>query len=327
MSASFFPTVFNAASVEEAHDIGERVFYSHRLEPSDVNAEFGMHLTAGRLGAATIGSTSYSTEVVINCVDTDDSYSMCIPVTGGMEVQTSAHEVLASPSNAVITGPVRDIRLRGWSEASDPMILVKFERASLEAELSRMIGRDLPGPVKFVPTLDLTVGDGRRWSQIVSLVASELTSPQSLFWNPLMAERLSTTLLAGLCIAADHQYRDVLDARGNPTTPATIRRAVAFIDDHLHEPITTISVAAAVGLSVRTLERGFSRFLSTSPRRYIERARLGMAHAELKTASPEMTTVTQIATRWGFGHHGRFAAIYRSCYGVFPSETLRENTY
>lgn len=327
MSTFLTPTEFNADSIEEARVIGERLFYDHRLEPSCSQAEFGMHLTAGRLGATTIGYSRYAAEVVVDCIEVDDSYAMCIPVVGGMEVRTSVSDVMATPTTAGVTGPIRDIRLRGWSEARDPVILLKFERAAVEAELSRMLGRDVSDPVAFAPSLDLSVGAGLRWGQVLSLVASELISPQGLFWNPLMAARISATLLSGLFIAADHQYREALDARGNPSTPATIRRAASYIDDHFHEPITTVSVAAAVGLSVRTLERGFSRYFSTSPRRYIERARLDMVHAELRVGTPERTSVTQVAAQWGFGHLGRFAAIYRDSYGELPSETLRTHTH
>lgn len=324
MSSLLTPTTFTAASIEEARGIGERVFYSHRLIPATSLGKFGMSLTAGRLGAATIGYSSYASQVRVTCTDVDDSYAMCVPVAGGLEVSTSVSDIVATPSTAGITGPYRDIRLRGWSGTTEPVVLLKFERATLETELSRMLGRDLTGPITFTPSLDLTTGPGLRWGQVLSLFASELTNPQDLFWNPLMAERITATLLSGLFIAADHQYRDDLDACGNPSTPATIRRAIAYIDEHLHEPITTVNVAAAVGISVRTLERGFARYLSTSPRRYIERARLGLAHAELKSTTPEMVTVTQIASRWGFGHHGRFSALYRSSYGERPSDTLRK---
>lgn len=323
MSTFLTPATFVGTSIEEARDIGERVFYTHRLQRARAHGEFGMHLTAGRLGAATIGYAHYSSEVVVDCIEVDDSYALCVPVAGGMEVRTSVSEVVATPTTAGITGPIRDIHLRGWSEARDPVILLKFERSALEAELSRMLGKDIPGPVTFTPSLDLSAGAGLRWGQVLSLVASELMSPQNLFWNPLMSERITATLLSGLFIAADHQYREALDSRGNPSTPATIRRAATYIDDHFHEPITTVSVAAAVGLSVRTLERGFSRYFSTSPRRYIERARLDMVHAELRAGTPDRTSVTQVAARWGFGHLGRFAAIYRGSYGELPSETLR----
>ena len=34
-------------------------------------------------------------------------------------------------------------------------------------------------------------------------------------------------------------------------------------------------------------------------------------------------TVTSVAFDWGFSHLGRFAALYKACFGEQPSETLR----
>ena len=34
-------------------------------------------------------------------------------------------------------------------------------------------------------------------------------------------------------------------------------------------------------------------------------------------------TVAAVAYRWGFAHLGRFAAVYRSRFGVTPSEDLK----
>jgi transcriptional regulator GlxA family with amidase domain len=35
------------------------------------------------------------------------------------------------------------------------------------------------------------------------------------------------------------------------------------------------------------------------------------------------TSVTEVATRWGFSHLGRFSQIYKEKYGQSPSKTLQ----
>jgi transcriptional regulator GlxA family with amidase domain len=57
--------------------------------------------------------------------------------------------------------------------------------------------------------------------------------------------------------------------------------------------------------------------------RYLRQVRLARVHADLLDASPEQTTVAEVAARWGFVHHGHFAAAYRDRYGHPPVVTLR----
>lgn len=105
---------------------------------------------------------------------------------------------------------------------------------------------------------------------------------------------------------------------------ATLRRAVAYIDDHADQPLTVAEVAAAAHVTIRTLQYAFRRHLDTTPLTYLRRARLAHAHRDLLNASPQGgATVGGIAARWGFPHPGRFAALYRSVYGTSPSRTLR----
>jgi AraC-like DNA-binding protein len=51
--------------------------------------------------------------------------------------------------------------------------------------------------------------------------------------------------------------------------------------------------------------------------------RLEKVREDLARAEPGTDSVTEVATRWGFLHLGRFAAAYRSAFGEHPSQTLR----
>ena len=73
------------------------------------------------------------------------------------------------------------------------------------------------------------------------------------------------------------------------------------------------------------MQLAFRRHLDTTPTRYLRRVRLDHAHRQLLTADPERDTVTAVAYRWGFASSSRFAAYYRTAYGVSPSSTLHTN--
>jgi AraC-like DNA-binding protein len=59
-----------------------------------------------------------------------------------------------------------------------------------------------------------------------------------------------------------------------------------------------------------------------SPKRYLLLRRMHLARRALRDGAPTATTVTEIATRYGFWQFGRFAGQYRSLYGELPSVTL-----
>ena len=59
------------------------------------------------------------------------------------------------------------------------------------------------------------------------------------------------------------------------------------------------------------------------PMRFLLRRRMHLARRALREADPAATTVTAIATQFGFWELGRFAAEYRILFNEPPSATLR----
>jgi transcriptional regulator GlxA family with amidase domain len=108
--------------------------------------------------------------------------------------------------------------------------------------------------------------------------------------------------------------------------PTSTRLARDFIEAHIGDLPTVADVAAASGVGVRALARGFEKHLGTSPLQYMLELRLQGVHDEMVVCS-HRTTVTDVALQWGFTHLGIFAARYRERFGEFPSETLRKARY
>ncbi|MGV0852106.1 helix-turn-helix transcriptional regulator [Mycolicibacterium phlei] len=109
----------------------------------------------------------------------------------------------------------------------------------------------------------------------------------------------------------------------NDHQPVLLRRAIEFMDTNVANDIALSDIAEAVHVTPRAVQYMFRRHLETTPLQYLRRLRLHYAHQDLQCADRSETTVTEIAARWGFGHTGRFAVMYREAYGCSPHDTLR----
>jgi AraC-like DNA-binding protein len=117
---------------------------------------------------------------------------------------------------------------------------------------------------------------------------------------------------------------DLMATDRNGVKGALLRRAIAFVDESAHTDISIADIARQVNMTPRGVQYMFRRELECTPMEYVRRVRLEHAHRDLVSATPDASTVAQIATRWGFAHKGRFARHYRQSYGRSPHQTLTD---
>jgi AraC family ethanolamine operon transcriptional activator len=101
-----------------------------------------------------------------------------------------------------------------------------------------------------------------------------------------------------------------------------VKRTEDWIVANLEQPISRADLCEISGLQVRALTRAFSRFHAQGPMQFVRQRRLDAVQRTLLGAEPDETTVTRVATDFGFYHLGRFAADYCDIFGEHPSETL-----
>lgn len=104
--------------------------------------------------------------------------------------------------------------------------------------------------------------------------------------------------------------------------PASLTRALRWLNRRLDQPIQLESLAAAAEVRPRTLEAHFRLYLGTTPLGWVRRMRLARARQQLLSADKQ-ASITSIALANGFSELGRFAARYRHQFGESPSRTLR----
>ncbi|MEU6378609.1 AraC family transcriptional regulator [Streptomyces sp. NPDC046909] len=164
----------------------------------------------------------------------------------------------------------------------------------------------------------------RQLTHTITYLRDHILADPATAAEPLIAAASSQLLAASILTAFPNTARtEPLAQDRNDAHTATLRRAVAYIEDHPHQPLSVAEIAAAAHVSIRALQYAFRTQLDTTPMTYLRRVRLALAHQDLSAAEGGGATVEAIAARWGFPHPGRFAAAYRRAYGTTPSTTLR----
>ena len=309
--------------LDEARTTLYRHFYSNFVDVLSPAATLRARFAVTPPEAVTIGDMSFGTDVRIRFGELG-AYHLDVPLSGRLVWrQGSSPSRVATPAEAAVFQPVGDTTLDHW--AGDCRLLaVKIDKSLLEEHLSRLIDGPVHKPITLGPTLDLSGGAGRSWLRLLQMITADAAAVDGrLTDHPAMDAGLRESLVTGLLLTADHEYREVLD---NPpriaAAPRAVRRTVDAMRAQPARQFTVAELAGIAGVSPRALQLAFQRHLGTSPMAYLREVRLGLVHDRLRHAGTG-ETVAATAYEFGFTHLGRFAAWYRNRYGVTPAETLR----
>lgn len=105
-----------------------------------------------------------------------------------------------------------------------------------------------------------------------------------------------------------------------PLASLPLRKALAFVADHLSEDLSNPALARAAGTSVRGLIRLFERELHASPQSYVRQIRMQEAARRLAQGQD---TIDQIADELGFPNRFYFTRRFTSHLGCPPGEFRR----
>jgi AraC family ethanolamine operon transcriptional activator len=280
--------------------------HSWSLSSADVS---GVHIQLGRLGSGNIfegQSWAHGTVFYLPLTDT------CTYLGWGTPIEKDA-VMIAAPS-------------------SEFLISTKFEHDWCSI---------------FVPTVDLASGSDRGEPSLASeKVTSRITRP-----NRQTADRFRTSVLELMSVAATYpQFESSLASTvagaglreltneilgqpqagelhpaGRPKVPRReiIRRSLELLEEQSREPVVIADLAAAAGVSERTLRTAFKERYGVGPARYLQLRHLHRVERALRGADPEEATVADVLLQHGEWQFGRFAARYHRLFGELPSETLR----
>jgi len=313
--------VIATRNLDAARDAVGRTYLRHDLVSIDGPIDMRLNTLAGpRL---TLGYLTYRAETQLTMPRTEDSYIVNLTVAGrtagarrdGARAGTAAH------ASGLVLSPQEAHRVR-WSADAEQLHL-KVHRAGLESHLADMLGRPVGEVVDFDFALDLTTPGGRALLRSVQFLAAELDRPGGVADLPLARAQLEGYVLSALLHAGRHQFSDALAGREDDRRLGPLAPVLEHIEAHAGAELTPEVLARVGCVSVRTLHAAFRERLGTTPMAHVRAVRLERARAELLRGDPGTTSVTEVATRYGFVHLSRFAEQYRRRFGELPSATLR----
>ncbi|HTI80552.1 MAG TPA: helix-turn-helix domain-containing protein [Acetobacteraceae bacterium] len=140
--------------------------------------------------------------------------------------------------------------------------------------------------------------------------------------SEIAARSLEQTLAEALigCVLDQRKDEDRAAVRSHQTI---MRRFHRILEANAGEPLYVPDVCVAIGVSERTLRSCCQEHLDMGPKQFLLLRRIHLAHRALIASDSVETTVTDIATQFGFWQFGRFASAYRVIFGEPPSATLR----
>ncbi|MGW0038784.1 AraC family transcriptional regulator [Gordonia sp. NPDC003376] len=302
------------ADWDEVHAVVANAYFPHELRPLSRDHTSHYRLESTAVGSTVLARIGFGADVTIDS-DHPGAWGINIPLSGVLASVTDGHEVVSEPGQATINPPDTPTSITQWSRSCE-IIGFKVDRDYLQREIDRIAGR--PGR-SLVRQLDLRTGAGAEWLGLLRAARRQtVLSEGVLLRNDRMAEQLGGMLTTALVLAALPETDDV----GAGTRPRTVKRVIDAIHLDPARPWTVGELAEIGAVGARRLQQGFRECVGMSPMEYVLDVRLECIHNDLLT-SGGAATVTDIATRWGVMHTGRFAAAYRRKYGVAPSETRR----
>ena len=248
-------------------------------------------------------------------------YLVQIPLNGSAEISCGKEMILSDVNMASIPNPLEKLDMV-W-HSGNPQLMVYINRATLEKRLEDLIGREIHVPVRFELGMDLTTQNAKSWRNLIDTLVSDVDNG-GLTMHAGIRDQFQDLIITGLLLSQKHNYSESIGTSIEPITSRSVRLAMAACEANPQDPLTVTDMAHFAGVSIRSLQDGFKKYVGMSPTDYLRNVRLNRVREELLAERGFDSSIADIAFTWGFTHLGRFAKLYHERFGELPSETIRK---
>jgi len=191
-----------------------------------------------------------------------------------------------------------------------PIEDVRYASEGMDSDVPDLTGR----LVKLLPTPAT-----RRLGSALAVAGGS----QEARWSQRFGPAPLASLDACVADAIDSTYHDLQRARNRAINDSEIVNACIEHATSIGRGLGLAEMCFAAFVSESRLRIAFKRVYGIPPSAFFRYWALDRARRRLVDIPHErIVTVGRVATDFGFGHLGRFAAYYHTQYGEWPSETL-----
>lgn len=329
--SSYLPHITHVESAWDTYgtrdrdEINRRVaslFCEHELEPVESHTKLDYAHGILRGNSVAVIHMRYGGAVWVR---TDllhvDTFVLAMPISGNIDYCCGHETGTARRSTALL--PKLDEKYSFLWSADCESLVVLISRAALENHLSSLLQKPLARRLDFDVQMAIATQEGSIWQRTIRNYIDHLQQIRNLPAVKWLLPELEDLLLSTLLHVQPNNYSQALETSLDPVVlPRRIREASEYIQANAKSAITMTELVTVTGISSRGLRSAFKKHYGCTPLQYLRSVRLDYARKELLESGPR-TTVTDVASRCGFDHFGRFAEAYKRAFGELPSDTLR----
>ena len=311
--------LFHSHNLGETEEMVGQFIWPHRMLTSKAK-EIDARLDGLSLGDMGLYYLRYGANVKIDAGEISNYYLVQTALSGTASVTNGHRKIDATPGFTTLISPCGITKIDMDNECSYLVLLLK--RKALEKQLTELLDKPLKEPVVF----DLCThhqNQATSLQQTMLFLCQQYNEHSAELDQPRLNHQFTEMLISVLLNTWQHNYTEQLLNTASTPLPWHVRKAMDYIQQHIHANISLTAVAREVGVTPRTLQNGFNHFLNQTPSGYVQSLRLNLAYEALQQANPKQQSVTEILLDQGINDAGRFAQLYKRRFGELPSETLR----
>ena len=312
--------IMRTTNLDEARNAIGKAYCPYRFDAKHAYHRESAEMHQIKGVSVALSKFSYGSEIDVRPDPFSDFLLVLTTLRGTAEISNSSFTQKGGAGMTIVASTDEPWKFKYSADNEQFVARIGLDRIS-------EIAASLTGSSKrTAPLLQPSMSDNsaqQRWMLQAAHLRELISMHTSAAIRNMLLPRAEETLILTLLLQQSASVLEAVRSASSPEiAPASLRRAVDYVHEYLDQPLTLEEIAIAARCSIRSLHRMFKEHRNVSVMQYVKTLRLQRVRQELLDSS-EVTSITEVAMRWGFSQLGQFAADYRSKFGEKPSDTLR----